>query len=374
MSADPVNTGCYCTCAPNANPKCVGPTNPFSNSTWNVAGYCGPNNSKLGRPSYYSGAFCAGVLLDDLDHRLGGEGSDPPGLGSASTTVQTGDPSFFGMYVLDEPKMQFLPKVQSLAQYIRTYSRSTAIFGAFGGGWLNTPNQLSIWRDIDDLPMIDNYPIVFNFPIGGSSPTTYPTLTPAPTAFPSSEGVHQSVWKLLLSVNGDPTTSPVTPGTRPIGFVEQDWGAPSLARWPTFSQAESMSWLAIFGGTNVLMFWSAGMHGESWIRSCPDYGVNGLACQAEHKATVVNPLLQELVHYNPFIVSTNKHAVPGLPAGVFGYESTATVQTRTGSTVETRVFTANASAARQCDSESAQRCWAPAGQQGSTRLNEVPWF
>jgi hypothetical protein len=374
LSADPAKTGCYCTCDPTANPACVGATNPLSNSTWNVAGYCGPNNATLGRSTYYNADFCAAVQFDDLNHRLGGGGINPPGLGSASTSVQTGDPSFFGMYVHDEPTMEFLPKDQSLVQYIRTYSRSSPTFGTFIYGFAQTPNQLSVWRDVDDVPMIDNYPIVYDTPIGGSSPTTYPTLAPGPTPFPSSEGVQQSVWKLLLSVNGDPTTSPITPGTRPIGFVEQDWGASRLAKWPTFSQAENMSWLAIFGGTNVLMFWSAGARGEAWIRSCPDYGLrSALACQAEHKATVVIPLFQELAQYNPFIVSTNKHAARGLPAGVFGYESTATVQTRTGPKVETRVFTANATAAMQCDGESPRRCWAPAGQQGSTRLNEIPW-
>ena len=71
------------------------------------------------------------VFFDDLDHRLGGDGSDPPGLGSASTSVRTEDPSFFGMYVHDEPTIEFLPKAQNLMQYIRTYSRSTATFGAF---------------------------------------------------------------------------------------------------------------------------------------------------------------------------------------------------------------------------------------------------
>ncbi len=375
LSADPAKTGCYCTCGPTANPACVGVANPLSNSTWNVAGYCGPNNSKLGRPTYYNADFCAPVLLDDLNHRLGGEGINPPGLGSASTSVQTADPSFFGMYVHDEPPLEFLPKVQNLTQYIRTYSRSAPTFGAFIYGFAQTPNQLSVWRDVDDVPMIDNYPVASNTPLGGSSPTIYPTLTPEPKAYPPSEGVQQSVWKLLLSVNGNPTTSPITPGTRPIGFVEQDWGAPTLAKWPTFSQAENMSWLAIFGGTNVLMFWSAGVRGEAWIRSCPDYGLrSALACQAEHKATVVVPLFQQLAQYNPFIVSPDKHAVPGLPAGVLGYESTATVQTHTGPTAETRVFTANATAAMQCDSESPQRCWTPAGQHGSTRLNEVPWF
>ncbi len=374
LSADPAKTGCYCTCQSTANPACTGKTNPLSNSTWNVAGYCGPNNSTLGRPSYYSGNLCAPVFFDDLEHRLGGDGSNPPGLGSASTSVRTGDPSFFGMYVHDEPTMEFLPKVQSLVQYIRTYSPSTTTFGAFIAGWMQTPNQLSTWRDVDDVPMIDNYSIVNNMPIGGSSPTTYPTLTPGPTAYPLSEGVQQSVWKVLLSVNGNPTTSPIMPGTRPIGFIEQDWGASTLAKWPTFSQAQSMAWLAIFGGTNALMFWSAGIRGEYYIRSCPNFERNALACQAQHKATVVIPLLRELVQYNPFIVSTDKHAVPGLPAGVFGYESTATVQARTGPMVETRVFTANATAATQCDRESTRRCWAPAGQPGSTRLNEVPWF
>jgi hypothetical protein len=374
LSADPANTGCYCTCERKVSPMCLGPTNPLKNSTWNVAGYCGPNNSTIGQPSYYSGDSCAGELFDDLDHRLGGEGNNPPGLGSASDTVRTGDPSFFGMYAFDEPKMEFLRKAQSLTQYVRTYSRSTPIFGAFEAGWMQTPNQLSIWRDVADLPMIDNYPIVSNYPIGGSSPTAYPTLRPGPNSFPSSEGVQQSVWKLLLSVNGDPTTSPITPGTRPIGFIEQNWGAPSLAKWPTFSQAENMSWLAVIGGANVLMLWSAGARGEYWIHSCPDFGTNPLACQAEHKATVVIPLFQELVRDNPFIVSSDKHAVPGLPAGVFGYESTATVQTHTGLAVETRVFTANATDSRQCDNESSQRCWAPAGQPGSTRLNEAPWF
>ena len=178
----------------------------------------------------------------------------------------------------------------------------------------------------------------------------------------------------MVSVYGDPSTSPITPGTRPIGFVEQDWGAPMLAKWPTFFQAENMAWQAIIAGSNVLMLWSAGMRGEYWIRSCPDYGPSALACQAEHKATVVIPLFKELVQYNSFIVSTNKHAVPGLPAGVFGYESTATVPRRSGPNLDTRVFTANATASMQCDKESPQRCWAPAGQQGSTRLNEVPWF
>ena len=86
------------------------------------------------------------------------------------------------MYVHDEPTMEFLPKVQNLTQYIRTYSRSTATFGAFVGGWMQTPNQLSIWRDVDDVPMIDNYPIAYNLPIGGSAPTAYPTLTPGPDA------------------------------------------------------------------------------------------------------------------------------------------------------------------------------------------------
>jgi hypothetical protein len=370
LSADKANTGCYCTCGPTANPKCVGSTNPLSNSTWNAAGYCGPNNSTMGRPSYYPGDFCAAVLFDDLDHRLGGEGNNPPGLGSASTSDQSGDPSFFGMYVHDEPTMEFLPKAQSLVQYIRTYSRSTPTFGAFIYGFAQTPNQLSAWRDVDDIPMIDNYPVTFNLPIGGIAPTKYPTLTPAPAAFPGSEGVHQSLFKLLLSVNGDPTTSPITPGTRPIAFVEQDWGGQKMVKWPTFSQAENMSWLAIFGGTNAIIFWSAGTLGEYYIRSCPDFGANALACQAQHKATVIIPLLRELVAYNPFIVSTDKRAVSGLPAGVFGYESTATVHGRP----ETRVFTANATATKQCDSESPQRCWAPAGQPGATRLNEAPWF
>lgn len=222
--------------------------------------------------------------------------------------------------------------------------------------------------------MIDNYPIAINFPIGGISPTTYPTLTPGTALFPASEGVQQSVWKLLLSVNGNPTTSPITPGTRPIAFVEQDWGAATLAKWPTLAQAQNMSWLAIFGGANALMFWSAGIRGEAYIRSCPDFGSNALGCQALHKATVVIPLLHELTQYNPFIVSNNKHAVPKLPAGVLGYESTATVQTSDGPAVQTRVFTANATASKLCDSESTQRCWAPAGEQGSTRLDEVPWF
>jgi len=131
-----------------------------------------------------------------------------------------------------------------------------------------------------------------------------------------------------------------------------------------------MSWLAIFGGTNAIMFWSAGILGEYYIRSCPDYGASALACQAQHKATLIIPLLHELDEYNPFIVSTDKRAVPGLPAGVFGYVSTATVNRR----AETRVFTANATPTKQCDNESPQRCWAPAGQPDATRLNEAPWF
>jgi len=122
------------------------------------------------------------------------------------------------------------------------------------------------------------------------------------------------------------------------------------------------------------VFWTAGVRGEAYIRSCPDYGTNTLACQAEHKATVVIPLFQDLVKYNPFIVSTNKHAVPGLPPGVLGYESTATIQTREGSSAQTRVFTANATATQQCDDDSPKRCWAPVGQPGSTRLDEAPWF
>jgi hypothetical protein len=374
LSADKAHTGCYCTCGPTARPACEGPTNPLSNSTWNVAGYCGPNNSKMDRPSYYAGNLCAPVFFDDLNHRLGGEGDNPPGLGSASLNSQTGDPSLFGVYVHDEPPMEFLPKVQSLTQYVRTYSRSTPTFGAFIGGWMQTANQISAWRDVDDVPMIDNYPMTANTPIGGASPTSYPTLTPEAKPFPTFEGVHQSVWKVLLSVNGDPTTTPITPGTRPVGFIEQDFGAPRLVKWPTFFQAENMAWQAVFAGSNVLMFWSAGMLGEYYLRACPDYGANGLACQAQHKGTVVIPLLQELVEYNPFIVSTDKRAVPGLPAGVFGYQSTATVQTPNGSKVDTRVFTANATASPQCDNESPQRCWAPAGQKGSTRLNEVPWF
>ena len=162
LSADPAKTGCYCTCKSKANPPCTGPTDPSRNSTWNVAGYCGPNNSKLGRPAYYPGNVCTSVFFDDLNHRLGGDGSDPPGLGSASTSVRTEDPSFFGMYVHDEPTIEFLPKAQNLVQYIRTYSRSTPTFGAFIFGFGQTPNQLSVWRDVDDVPMIDNYPIAYS--------------------------------------------------------------------------------------------------------------------------------------------------------------------------------------------------------------------
>ena len=92
------------------------------------------------------------------------------------------------MYVHDEPTMEFLPKVQSLMQYIRTYSRSAPTFGAFVYGWLQTPNQLSAWRDVDDVPMIDNYPVTFNLPIGGSAPTNYPSLTPAPAAISGIRG------------------------------------------------------------------------------------------------------------------------------------------------------------------------------------------
>src|SRR6202041_613611 len=115
-------------------------------------------------------------------------------------------------------------------------------------GFGPTPNQLSVWRDVNDVPMIDNYPIAYGKPIGGESPTTYPTLTPERKPYPPSEGVHQSVWKLLLSVNGDPTTSPITPGARPVGFVEQDWGAATLAKWPTAEEARNMAWQGIFGG------------------------------------------------------------------------------------------------------------------------------
>jgi hypothetical protein len=374
LSGDAGHTGCYCTCQSNADPACAGATDPLHNKNWNVAGYCGPNNSKLGRPSYYTGDLCAPIFFDDLNHRLGGGGSNPPGLGSTSIGARTGDPSFFGTYVHDEPTMEFLPKVQSLTQYIRTYSRSAPTFGAFGNGWLQTPNLLSAWHDVDDVPMIDNYPVVFSLPIGGSEPTKFPTLTPGPERFPAKEGVQQSLWKLLLSVNGNPATSPITPGTRPIGFVMQDWGAPNMTRWATFYQSENAAWDAIFSGANVVMLWSAGTLGEYYIRACPDYPKNALACQAQHKATVVIPLMQELVQYNPFIVSTTKRAVPGLPAGVLGYESTATVDTHDGAKVETRVFTTNVTASTQCDGESPRRCWTPAGQQGSTRLNEAPWF
>lgn len=259
-------------------------------------------------------------------------------------------------------------------QYIRTYSRSTPTFGAFIFGFAQTANQLSAWRDVNDVPMIDNYPIASSVPIGGTSPTTFPALAPGAKPFPATEGVQQSVWKLLLSVNGDPTTTPITPGTRPIALVEQDWGASNMDKWPTFAQAENMAWLAIFSGANSLMFWTAGVRGEAYIRSCPDYGDNALACEAQHKATVVIPLFQELVEYNSFTVSTNKRAIPGLPAGVLGYESSAMGPAHEASKVETRVFTANATASTVCDNESPKRCWAAAGQQGSTRLDEVPWF
>lgn len=374
LSADKENTGCYCTCQATARPGCKGPTEAGNNSKWNVAGYCGPNNLTLGRPSYYLGNMCAAYLFDDLNHRLGGGGNNPPGLGSASIGKRTEDPSFFGMYVHDEPTMEFLSKAQNLVQYIRTYSRSTPTFGAFIFGFAQTANQLSAWRDVNDVPMIDNYPIASSVPIGGTSPTTFPALAPGAKPFPATEGVQQSVWKLLLSVNGDPTTTPITPGTRPIALVEQDWGASNMDKWPTFAQAENMAWLAIFSGANSLMFWTAGVRGEAYIRSCPDYGDNALACEAQHKATVVIPLFQELVEYNSFTVSTNKRAIPGLPAGVLGYESSAMGPAHEASKVETRVFTANATASTVCDNESPKRCWAAAGQQGSTRLDEVPWF
>ena len=157
------------------------------------------------------------------------------------------------MYVHDEPTMEFLPKVQNLVQYIRTYSRSAATFGAFAYGWLQTPNQLSTWRDVDDVPMIDNYPIAYNLPIGGSAPTTYPTLTPEPTRFPANEGVQQSVWKLLLSVNGDPTTSPIIAGHA------ADWFRPAgLGRTNAGEVAD------VFSGREH------GVAGDLRRRKCPD--------------------------------------------------------------------------------------------------------
>ena len=64
LSADPAHTGCYCTCTSNANPACAGATDPKNNKTWNVAGYCGSNNSTLARPAYYVGDLCAPGFFD----------------------------------------------------------------------------------------------------------------------------------------------------------------------------------------------------------------------------------------------------------------------------------------------------------------------
>ena len=352
LSADKANTGCYCTCGPTANPKCDGATNPLRNSTWNIAGYCGPNNSTLSRPSYYSGDFCAPVLFDDLNHRLGGEGSDPPGLGSASSSAQTGDPSFFGMYVHDEPAMEFLPKAQSLVQYIRTYSRSTPTFGAFIYGFAQTPNQLSVWRDVDDVPMIDNYPIAYNA-------ADRRHLTDDLSDADSGVRGHSRRTKACNSRCGSccSRSTAIRPRRRSRRARGQSLssnrtGAQRRSRNGRRSRRrENMAWLAIFGGTNAIMFWSAGVRGEYYIRSCPDFGSNTLACQAQHKATVVIPLLHELVEYNPFIVSTNKRAVPGLPAGVLGYESTATVQgePRRESSPPMRLHRSNATTNRRSD-------------------------
>ena len=172
------------------------------------------------------------------------------------------------MYVHDEPTVEFLPKAQNLVQYIRTYSRSTPTFGAFIFGFGQTPNQLSVWRDVDDVPMIDNYPIAYSKPIGGASPTTYPTLTPEPKPYPPSEGVQQSVWKLLLSVNGQSYHLADNAGRAPDRFSRAGLGRADDGEVADVRGGPDMAWQAIFGGANALMFWSAGIRGEVYIRAC----------------------------------------------------------------------------------------------------------
>ena len=89
LSADQANTGCYCTCALERETRHAPARPTRSQQDLEYRRLLRAEQLDARPPVLLRRRLLCAVFFDDLDHRLGGGGTNPPGLGSASTGAQT---------------------------------------------------------------------------------------------------------------------------------------------------------------------------------------------------------------------------------------------------------------------------------------------
>jgi hypothetical protein len=102
---------------------------------------------------------------------------------------------------------------------------------------LNKPAELSAWRNAADILGVDPYPIVA--PEGQLS---------------DLERVSAWISKADRAVYG----------ARPVWAVLQFFQLVSGSHWPTEQELRTMSWMALIGGADGLIYWSWGARGLAW--------------------------------------------------------------------------------------------------------------
>lgn len=143
------------------------------------------------------------------------------------------NPGLLGWYTADERPAEKVPSVFTQYKTVRENDPDGLTYIV-----LNKPLEIDRWMDTGDNIATDPYPVWE--PPG--------TLSPL-------EMVGQWTKK---SVDGGY-------GTRPVWTVIQLWDASKAARFPTYDDLRSMSWLAIINGATGLFYWSYGARGLAWV-------------------------------------------------------------------------------------------------------------
>ena len=147
-------------------------------------------------------------------------------------------PGFLGFYAADECAGHIAPDVFPHAQRMRTLDPDGIVFGTLLGG-----PHLPLWRDVLDVLATDPYPLYGAEPEGG-----YRLGQVAQWTEQARRAVH---------------------GSRPVVTVIQFFQFTSKGRWPTQKELRDMSYMAIAGGANGLLYWSLGTNALAYV--CKDW-------------------------------------------------------------------------------------------------------
>jgi len=147
-------------------------------------------------------------------------------------------PGFLGFYAADECAGQVAPDVFGHAQRMRMLDPDGIVFGTLLGG-----PHLPLWRDVLDVLATDPYPLY------GAEP---------------EEG-----YRLGQVAQWTEQARRAVQGARPIVTVIQFFQFTSKGRWPTQKELRNMSYMAIAGGANGLLYWSLGANALAYV--CRDW-------------------------------------------------------------------------------------------------------